>query len=322
MQSHRKMGFTALFAFIGLLFLGSVFVLVRGFLQFSEVESTLRESNDTLRALYQRNPFPSHENLKFERENLAVLEREWMGLQSALCEKQVEPLGQSPAVFINQFFETQRGLLSKASAAGVSVPKNYDFSFGRHMTGNLPAPQDVPRLTQQLKIVQTLCGVLYAARINKLSAITRQEFEVDAAGATTVSAPGSARFSEMSVKNTTDPMAGIIPAGKLYGQWHFFLQFSGRESSVINVLNGFAKSSLFVVVSRVNIEGEEKLFERKEVAVAKTGDDSLVVKEPPKARDYRVMCGRDAFLNVKLELDVYQFAKPQAFESAHKPGGR
>ena len=232
----------------------------------------------------------------------------------------MEPLGQSPAVFINQFFETQKGLMAKANAAGVAVPKNYDFGFGRHMTGNLPAPQDVPRLTQQLKIVESLCGVLYGAKISKLSAIARQEFEVDTPGST-ASAPASGRVADITLKNTADPTAGVIPAGKLYGQWHFVLQFSGRESSVMNTLNGLAKCGIFVVVTRVIIEGDEKLFERKEVSVAKTTEEALVVKEPPKAKDYRVMCGRDALLSVKLELDVYQFAKPQVADSAKKPGG-
>jgi hypothetical protein len=280
-----------------------------------DVEKTLRESNDTLKSLYARNPFPSAENLKAERANLRVLEQELEGLQSALAGKQVEPLGQSPAMFINQFFETQKGLIAKAGSASVTVPKNYDFSFGRHMTGNLPAPQDVPRLTQQLKIVEALCGVLYSAKISRLSGVARQEFEVDAVGA---AAPR--KSSEPGLKNSVDPMAGVIPDGKLNGRWHFVMQFSGRESAVMNVLNGFAKCHLFVVVTRLNVEGDEKMFERKDVAVAKAGEDAAV-KAPPKAKDYRVMCGRDALLDVTLELDVYQFAKPKAVDATKKPGG-
>jgi hypothetical protein len=34
-----------------------------------------------------------------------------------------------------------------------------------------------------------------------------------------------------------------------------------------------------------------------------------------------VVCGRDALLNVRLELDVYQFAKPQESEMARKREG-
>lgn len=315
MQSRHKLMVSVLAVFLGLLLLGSVAVVVRGFLQFMEVEKTLRESNDALKNLYARNPFPSAENLKVERANLRALEQEMEGLQSALAEKQVEPLGQSPAMFINQFFETQKGLLAKAGAANVMVPKNYDFSFGRHMTGNLPAPQDVPRLTQQLKIVEALCGVLYGARISRLTGVARQEFEVDAVGQ---AAPR--KSPETELKNSVDPLAGVIPAGKLYGQWHFVMKFTGRESSVMNVLNGFAKCHLFVVVTRMSVEGGEKMFERKDVAVAKAGEDAAV-KEPPKAKDYRVMCGRDALLDVTLELDVYQFARPKAADATKKPGG-
>ena len=321
MQSRQKMIVIVASVIIGLLFAGAAFLLVRGFLQFYEVETSLKESKNTLEQLYKRNPFPSQENLGMEKENLRVIEQELIGLQSAMCAEQVEPVGQSPAGFINQFFETQRALLSGAATASIAVTKGFDFSFGRHMTGNLPAPQDVPRLTQQLKIVETLCNILYAAKISKLAGIARQEFEVDAPGATPPKAPTLGRPVEISLKNVTDPMAGIIPTGQQYGRWHFVLQFSGRESSVMNILNGFAKCPVFVIVTRLNVEGDEKLFERKEVAVAKAADDSLVVKEAPKAKDYRVMCGRDTQLNVKLELDVYQFAKPQVADLAKKPGG-
>lgn len=307
--------------FIGLLLVAAVAILVRGFLQFSEVESALRETRAQMETLYGRKPFPSQENLVREKENIADIQQNLVELQTAMAAGQVEPVGQNPAGFINQFFETQKELLAEARAAGVTVAKNYDFSFGRHMGGNLPAPHDVPRLTQQLKIVELLCGVLYTARVSRLSGLARQEFEVDApASAAKPAAPG--RAAEVELRNVNDPSAGLVPQGQLYGRWHFVLQFSGRESAVMNVLNGLAKSPVFMVVTRLDIEGDEKLFERKEVAqAAKAGEEPAAVKAQPAAKDYRVVCGRDALMNVKLDLDVYQFAKPQAVDAAKKPGG-
>lgn len=324
MQSRRKILVIVASVVIGLLFVGAVAILVRGFIQFSEVESSLKESRERLGSLYGRNPFPSQENLKKEKENLAAVEQELADLQLAMAEGQMEPVGQSPALFINQFFETQKDLLAQARAASITLPKNFDFSFGRHMTGILPASQDVPRLTQQLKIVDALCRIFYKAKVSSLTGIARQEFEVDAPGAAAtakVTASGR-RSAEVELKNITDATAGVIPPGQLYGRWHFVFQLTGREPAIMNALNGLAKSPVFAVVTRLNIEGEEKLFERKEVAVVKTGEESLTVKEPPKAKDYRVVCGRDAVLNARIEVDVYQFARPQAAaEPVKKPGG-
>lgn len=322
MQSRRKIMVIVAGILIGVLLVGAVAILVRGFLQFSEVESALRETRAQMETLYGRKPFPSQENLKREKENIAAIQQDLVELQTAMAAGQVEPVGQNPAGFINQFFETQKELLAEARAAGVTVAKNYDFSFGRHMGGNLPAPHDVPRLTQQLKIVELLCGVLYTARVSRLTGLARQEFEVDAP-VTAVAKPAlPGRAAEAEVRNVNDPSAGQVPPGQLYGRWHFVLQFSGRESAVMNVLNGLAKSAVFMVVTRLDIEGDEKLFERREVAQAvKAGEEPAAVKAQLAAKDYRVVCGRDAMLNVKLELDVYQFAKPQAADAAKKPGG-
>lgn len=308
--------------FIGLLLVGAVAILVRGFLQFSEVESALKETRAQMETLYGRKPFPSQGNLAREKENITAIQQDLEELQTTMAAGQVEPVGQSPAGFINQFFETQKELLAGARAAGVTVAKNYDFSFGRHMGGNLPAPHDVPRLTQQLRIVELLCGVLYTARVSRLTGLARQEFEVDAPAAVVAKPAIPGRAAEVELKNVNDPSAGLVPPGQLYGRWHFVMQFAGRESAVMNVLNGLAKSSVFTVVTRLDIEGDEKLFERKEVAVAaKAGEEAVDAKAQPAAKDYRVVCGRDALVNVKLELDVYQFAKPQAVGAVKKPGG-
>lgn len=324
MQSRRKLIVIVVSVVIGLLFAGSVALLVRGFIKYSEVQAELATHRARLTELYERNPFPSVQNYAQETGNLAVVSQSLADLQSALAAGQVEPLGQSPAAFINQFFETQKRLTADAKNVGIGLPKGFDFGFGRHMGGNLPAPQDVPRLTQQLRLVEDICQILYTARVSSVDGIARQEFEVDVPGvAATKSVPAAfqaRRAQEVELKNVVDPTAGVIPAGQQFGRWHFVVQFTGREAALMNVLNGLARSPVFTVVSRLDVEGDEKLFERKEVIAAKPGEDGQPVKEAPKAKDYRVLCGRDAALSVKIELDVYQFAKP-AVEAAQKPGG-
>jgi len=74
----------------------------------------------------------------------------------------------------------------------------------------------------------------------------------------------------------------------------------------------------------MSIDGDEKLFGRKGRSSAKPVEEAVVEKadkEPLKSRDYRVVCGRDALLTVTAELDVYQFDKPQAIESAKELEG-
>lgn len=327
MQSRRKMIVIAAAVLLCVLFLGAVALVVLKFMNFADAEAVLKSNKEHLEVLYSQNPFPSSANLKQERENILVIKQELLDLQAAMGVGQVEPVVQSPARFITQFFDTQHGLLTRAASSGITVPKAFDFGFGRHMKGDLPAPQDVPRLTQQLKIVDALCLILYNGNISSLDAISRQEFEVDAAPAAKtgsgVRGASAVLAGEIDVRNVLDPSAGLVPPGQLYGLWRFQIQFKGRESAVMKILNGLACSSIFTVVTRVEIKGDEKLFERKEGegVVAKATAGGEVEKEVHKGRDYRVVCGRENTLTVKMDLDVFQFSKPQAAVPENKPGG-
>jgi hypothetical protein len=313
----------ALALVLGLLFLGSVALVVLKFIHFTDAETVLKEDKKRLEFLYSQNPFPSAANLSLERENIQTIKQEVLDLQLAMGVGQVEPVVQSPARFITQFFDTQRNLLAKAATAGIAVPKAFDFGFGRHMKGDLPAPQDVPRLTQQLKIVETLCQVLYAGNITSLDAVARQEFEVDAVTGAGGKTPSAARGGEIEMKNSVDPGAGLVPAGQLYGRWRFSVQFKGRESGLMKILNGLANNSIFTVVTRLEVKGDEKVFERKDGAggAGKDAAGGETEKEVPKTRDYRVVCGRENLLTIKMDMDVFQFSKPQALGPEKQPGG-
>jgi hypothetical protein len=330
MQSRRKLLIIIVASILVLLLAGAATLLVRGFLQLQEVDASLQTASETLTSLYEQNPFPSGGNLRLERENIKSIGEELLGLQVAMGEGQVEPIAQSPAKCITQFWETRNSLLARAGSA-VKVDKGFDFGFGRHMKGDLPSIQDVPRIAQQLKIVETLCGILYASKIASLNGISRQEFESDAvlavgsgkpAGGGVVAKAGA--VSEIVVKNVADATAGLIPAGQLYGRWHFIIQFTAREGALMKVLNGMSRSPVFIVVTRMEIKGDDKVFDRKEAeaVAAKSAEhaEDAGVKEAVKHRDARVVCGRDALVNVKLELDVYQFAKPKPNDSEKKLG--
>lgn len=329
MQSRRKLLIIIVASILALLLVGAATLLVRGFIQLQEVETNLQSASETLTSLYDQNPFPSGGNLRIERENIKSIGNDLFGLQQALGAGQVEPMAQSPAKCITQFWETRNSLLARAGTA-VKVDKAFDFGFGRHMKGDLPSIQDVPRLTQQLKIVETLCDILYASKVSAIAGIFRQEFESDASSVVAAAKPVSVlapakEGSDIILKNTADATAGLIPAGQLYGCWRFVLQFSARESALMKVLNGLSSSPMFVVVTRMEINGDEKVFDRKEAeSLASKSSESpggTGAKEAVKSRDGRIVCGRDALLNVKLELEVYQFLKPQIKAPAKKLEG-
>ncbi len=322
-----------------ILFIAAAGLLVLGFMAFYRAESALSASKGQLEFLYSRNPFPSDQNLKIERTNLDVLRSELNKLAADLSRGQAEVVDQSPAKFVTQFWEIRKALLAKARDAGVKVVDTFDFGFGRHMQGTLPAAKDVARLTQQLRIVETLCGVFYGARITELRGIGREEFEEDAAaGAAARPADevpggrGRVRRSEPAGPtslNSVNSETGVVPEGQLFGKWHFVLSFSARESALIQALDGLSRSPLFVAVTRIELTGDSNVIVQGADAAAKARDaqgeaEGAQAAKPVQStlsRDLRIVCGRDIPVSVKMEVDVYQFAK-QADATAAAEGAQ
>jgi hypothetical protein len=318
MQSRRKILVIAVAVVIALMFVAAAVLVVRGFGAFYRAEAQLGDKKAEMEQLYQRQPFPSGKNLGMERSNLAALNDELTGMLEAMGKGQILSVNQSPPKFMAQFWETRKDLTSKAKEMGIGLAngEDFDFGFARHMPGNLPAPQDVPRLTQQLKIVQSLCEVLYAGRINDLRSIGREEFEVDAISGVKSDAPvGRHRVETASSSlNVVNAGAGTIPEGRLFGNWHFVVVFSAKNSALLTVLNGLASGPLFAVVTSLDVAGDAKLFVRSgesspaERRTTAEGQPAAKDAAPVVSRDQRVVCGRDVPLTVRMEVDVYQFA--------------
>jgi hypothetical protein len=317
MQSRRKLWMTILVVAIVLMILGAAGLLVKGFLDFSQVKGMFRAKDAELRAHYERNPFPSAENLAIERNNLTVLDEQLADLLQEMGRGQVQSVEQSPPKFLAQFWATQKELLRKAKERGVKVAPAFDFGFGRHMAGTPPAPQDVARLTQQLMIMQRLCHIVYDAGITELTGVGRQEFEVDAKGGGAVAAAPTrhARGASVAVSmNVYDPAAGVIPDGKLYGRWHFAFRVTAKEGALVAMLNQLARAPMFVVVSDVDLDGDDSIKASGADAAGRADVKAAADKAGGEggagvvAKELRVVCGRDVPLKVKFEVDVYQFA--------------
>ena len=318
-----------LVAAIALMFIGAGVLLIRGFMDFSRAEAQLRDKKAELEHHYNRNPFPSAENLQVERGNLTIYEEQLADLLRVMGQGQVQSVEQSPPKFIAQFWATQKELLQKAKERGVNVASTFDFGFGRHMAGTPPAPQDVARLTQQLMIVQRLCHVLYGAGITELTGMGRQEFEVDAkAGGPAAEAPKRRQrgTADAVSLNTYTPAAGLIPVGQLYGRWHFVFRLTAKEGALLSVLNQLASDSLFVVVSDIDIEGDDSIKASGAEVASKVNQKGVTEGSDGSAtglvsRDLRIACGRDVPLRVKLEIDVYQFVATRPLSAANQGEG-
>ena len=155
----------------------------------------------------KKSPYPSRQNVSIERANVDVVARAYKDLRNSLGAGQVRSAEKNPANFHDAWKASRRklGASARQMRPPVKVSKDFAFGFDYYLDGDLPLPQTVPRLMDQLGLVEDLVSTLYDSGITALTAVKREEFEVDPANV------GGGR------KIIENPEAGIISTNKLYG---------------------------------------------------------------------------------------------------------
>jgi len=310
------------------------FLLYQGISRFSHTEQKLRRSVNSLKQYYRQDPFPSPQNLKKVKENTRTLEEWFDSLTIRLSRGQQEIADKSPTAFMGLLSDTENRLIGFAEKTGVDIPENFAFGFNRYDGGVPPSPNDVPKLTLQLAVVETVCRVLFAARADGIVSIRREEFEGGkAAGeASSGTRPGgrpSARRRPGARRPTSEPPRKPGPDGTaadLYEVLHFTVRIKAKEAAVVKILNLLARLKMFIVVTQLELAAEGpdlgvRLSSAAESALASAADAGAEPGHVPSRRE-RMVCGPrlETPMSVALELDVYRFRNPSAPGTPHGSG--
>jgi hypothetical protein len=318
-----------------LLFLGAGFVLYRGVVQFGEARDDLEDAKLDLGRYYEAKVFPSESNVNRERDNTKQVDLWFKELVGELCKGNVISDERSPSKFIGVFESVQRRLVKEARKAGTVLPDpadSFSFGFGQYSgTGTLPKPTDVPRLTEQLVIVNRLALILFNNRVKTVTKIEREAFEQ--ADQSADSQAGESRRDDRRRDRRSDSRrdrdrrkptasasvgdAGRIRAGELYARMHFVLEFRAKQSALLDILNALAAHPMFIVVTSVSLSKPTPELvpviaeEESEDSRAGFGGELTSEKtaEAPKLGPKYPVCGikMEIPLDVRLELDVYKF---------------
>jgi hypothetical protein len=271
-----------------------------------------------LQQLYRRDPFPTKANVRKEAENLKDVVDRYNELNELLRAGQVN-LQPMKAIDFMQFREKSlRKLWSSLQSARIKFPEKYAFGFDKYEGGQMPNSGDVPRLVQQLKIIEALCDILQEAGITELATIERDNFEQAARGA---DASSGRRGAPPSGGASPSESAGNAPGGdKMVSSQHFKISVKAKENAVIEMLNLLASQPMFMVVTRVEMNNPRQEYS----AGGPVSAPAVVARAPgtpgasePATRKRQVILGREE-LDVKLDLDVYQFAPSLAFKEGGK----
>ncbi|MFH1026498.1 MAG: Amuc_1100 family pilus-like protein [Pseudomonadota bacterium] len=299
----------------------TLFMLFKFHAKYQRVNGDLKNTMQRLDTLYNRDPFPSDENVSLVQTNLDVLTSYFSELYASLHQGQFEPTKMEPAEFPLLLEKTIRKLFTRAMEVGVVLPQRFAFGFERYAIGALPNEGDVPRLVLQLKTIEELCGILYQSRVSEVVSITRQVFEQGAASQADTPMVTGRRFgAAMPAEMTAAAQAEekVDPSG-LFAREHYVLTFNAKDAAIWEVLNHFNRSKMFVIVTRVEFINDAPLPKPAPVEMAMqpepgAGRQSLApgqpppveVKPPVKPLEERMVAGRE-LVKAIVEVDVLRF---------------
>jgi len=153
----------------------------------------------------------------------------------------IPPIPDSPKVTGQEFSaalgQTIDQLQRDATNASVALPPDFGFTFSAQRHALTFAPGSLQPLSLQLGEVKTICGVLFAAKVNALDLLRRERIsDDDARGPQT---------DYLEKKSVTNELAVLSP---------YELTFRCFSSELAAILAGFASSPNALLVKTINVE--------------------------------------------------------------------
>ena len=296
------------------LLIAALVVLFRFQGQYGTTTQALESAKLRLQQLNARNPYPSDENVKKTRANLATLTTQALSMQDMLQKNKIEGAQIEPAEFAQMLEKTSRRLQQKAQESEVLLPAGFAFGFPRYAEGALPSADAVFRLVGQLKTVETLCETVFQARIAQLDSLERETFEEGVV----VADPGAgANARRRNVADATPTVSRIplVEPNDLYSAERVTLTFQGRETAVWDAVNAIVRHPSFMVIADLRLDNTLALagnLGKKTPVAPITGEKVLVPQYP--SHDDRIVAGRE-YVVATLVVDLYHFKAAFAAET-------
>ena len=307
-KQHMVLGISGVILVILLII--AVFNFVSASTHYAKEKRALQTASTRLEQLYRRDPYPSLENVRKEAANLSEFLDVYNALNASLMYGQINPEQMEAADFMPLLENTLRRLKKLLNNAHVIFPSTFAFGFERYAGGQLPFPGDIPRLVQQLKITEKLCGIICDSDVIELLSFSREIFESDVESQISKSGgSGRKRGAAAPVPLPSKDHDAEQDLDQLYTTQHFTIVFRAREHAVFDVMNRLARDTMFTTVTYVQMTNKKQALQER-ITLQSFPQTSAVSGAEGAckvlSRDRRVVLGKED-IEVKLEVDIYQF---------------
>jgi arsenate reductase-like glutaredoxin family protein len=221
----------------------------------------------------------SADNIAAAREQTQQLEQ-WMSQTG----KYFRPIASVPGrenisdeAFANALRRTIHELQAESSAASVTLPPDYSFSFTAQRVSVKFASGSLRPLSEQLGEVKAISEILFAAHVNALDGIQRiRVSDDDAAG------PQSDYIDDQP---TASDLGSLTP---------YQITFRGFSSEIAQVLASFASSPHGFIVKGINVQP--------------ASSDTTPAAPPPNGRGGLQTVLNEQLLSIKLVVEVVKLS--------------
>ncbi len=341
---------------------GAVVVVASGVLAFlaqgkfsasAKADKRVKSDLKKLEEVYKSELFPSAENVETLKAQAESLSKMRAAITNDLAKYNTPAPQRTPSVFLQVLPALTRSLVEQAPVVDgkKSVASGFAFGFDRYLgpTAAMPEAGDVPRLLQQLYIVDELVKTLYASQVSQISSVSREIFESGAPAGSDQEEGGGGkgrrRGGRANVSHGHSTDAAQKTFNGLFSYQHFKVDFTAHQAAAIDFLNRVASlEKFFCVVTDVSFRktapdvilpaeksGENAIPQPREPSRksrrGRSGEDDAESKEAAPAEEglavqktsslpaeLRVMSGPevDPVLACSVEIDVYYFGQNPA----------
>jgi hypothetical protein len=292
--------------FVGLLCMWGAYETYKAFDNANDVKKSLNDYLHKLQSFYHKNPFPRVENTRQVQDDEKNIS-EWTQVlgKDLLASQPTQSTSKDPSFFKQDLQQTVRRLHGVAASSSTKIGADSaaaSFGFFQYLgkTGVMPKPEDVPRLSLQLAMTDTLMREIFACHIQALTSIERETFE---AGLASTALSSARHRGPVAPVPAPTPAPGVATSGNgLYSKQHFTITFLASERSLLLVLNHLAQMPMFVVITDLETTREDRGLVAVPAKTANTETNRL-------ERAQRLVSGSEMSspLKVRLQVDVYTF---------------
>ena len=267
-----------------------IFLVLQAQAGYQQTSESYVQAVQKLHGLQNRTPFPSQENFAKIKALADGYKSELKALREQLGKMEF-PLNPDikPQQFQDDLRTTVNQTAEKATAAGVTLPKDFYLGFGQY-ANSLPSERAAPALDRQLAIINQVVLRLIDFKVQSLDNLDRRLLPEEAA---------------LSQEKTAKKQ-------EVLERYPFDLAFTAEQAKFRVAFNSLLGADQFLIIRALGIQNTTMagpLIAQPEKNSAGVASLSVPAAAAPAAGELNVILGQE-LVKVTMRIEILDFAEP------------